>query len=107
MMSPQECASNTAERVNYHVLWQDNQEFSENMPQGVTRFLNFINCHAGELSRLIESNEIYKPLIDGGFATPDKLFPSVKFVRQRIRFLLFQVSIQDSEADIVRKRGVE
>ena len=55
--------------MNYHVLWQDNKEFSENMPQGVTRFLNFINTHVGELSRLIESNEIDKRLIDGGFAT--------------------------------------
>ena len=91
--------------MNYHVLWQDNKDISEKMPQGVTRFLNLINAHVGELSRLIESNEIDKRLIDGGFATLDELLPSVKFVRQRIRFLLFQVSIQDSEADIIRKRG--
>lgn len=75
------------------------------MPQGVTRFLGFTNCDVGELSRLIEGSEVDKRLIDGGFATLDELLPSVKFVRQRIRFLLFQVSIQNSEADIVRKRG--
>lgn len=75
------------------------------MSQDVAAFLDLINCPVGELSKGIEADEIDKRLIDAGVVTLDELLLSVKFVRQRIRFLLFQVSIQDSEADIIRERG--
>lgn len=75
------------------------------MSELVTKFLDLINCPVGELSKRIEEDEIDKRLIYSGLVTLDELILSLKFVRQRIRFLLFQVSIQESEADIVRKRG--
>ncbi len=75
------------------------------MSQNVAAFLDLVNCPVGELSRFTKEDEIDKRLIDSGLVSLDELILSLKFVRQRIRFLLFQVSIQDSEADIITKRG--